>query len=133
MNPFLLKRLANTLLALVITLFVIWVIAALVYYKVEDYRLIDCFHFAMQTLSTTGYGDVPPKTDSGKILAMVVQPQALVMTALFFANFTARAVHNPDVFSHDEQVEARACDDDTNKKVTKLLDLVTQDLSIRNK
>lgn len=99
------QRLASTLLHLVGTLLAVFVIFGVAYWVVEDYRLIDSLHWSMQTLSTTGYGDVPPKTDGGKILAMLLQPQALLLTALFFANFTKRAVHDPDAWTNEEQQE----------------------------
>lgn len=126
MNQPLLKRLANTLLILLVILGAAWVLFALAYWKVEDYRLIQSFHWSMQTLTTTGYGDVPPQTDTGMILSIILQPLAVVTSLLLGANFVKNAIEDPNAFTHDEQLEARRCDDDTNHKVTEILNLLNK-------
>ena len=39
----------------------------------EENRLINRLYFVLSTLSTTGYGDVTPKTKNMKIIVMVFQ------------------------------------------------------------
>lgn len=124
MNNYLLKRLANTLLVLLIILGSAWLLFALAYWKAEDYRLIQAFHWSMQTLTTTGYGDVPPKTDIGMLLSIVLQPLAVITSLLLGANFVKHAIEDPNAFTHEEQLEARRCDDDTNTKVSTILNLM---------
>lgn len=113
----LLRTLANTLLALLGILATAWVVFGLLYWHYEDYRLIESLHWSMQTLTTTGYGDKPPQTDAGMVLSMMLQPLAVVTTLLLGANFVREAIEDPNVFTHDEQVKARECDDDTNARV----------------
>lgn len=120
MSASLLKRLANTLLTLLGILTVAWLVFALAYYAVEDYRLIEAFHWSMQTITTVGYGDKAPQTDAGMILSMLLQPLAIVTTLLVGANFVKHAIDDPHAFTHEEQVEARECDDDTNYRVQRV-------------
>ena len=101
------RQLANTLLHLIAALGVVFAAFAMIYWWVEDYKLLDSFYWSMQTISTTGYGDVSPQTDAGKIVAMALQPTALLLTALFFANFAREAIIDPDAFTHAEQTQMR--------------------------
>ena len=39
---------------------------------IEKISLIDAFYFTIATISTVGYGDVHPITESGKMLAVLI-------------------------------------------------------------
>lgn len=41
------------------------------YHWVEGWRWLDSLYFCVMTLATVGYGDFTPKTDLGKIFAML--------------------------------------------------------------
>lgn len=120
MSTSLLKRLCNTLLALLAILGALWVGFSLAYYAVEDYRLIESFHWGMQTITTVGYGDVPPQTDWGRVLSMILSPSAVTTTLLLGANFVKHAIEDPNAFTHEEQEELRALARDTNRRVRHL-------------
>ena len=123
----LLRRLANTLYLLLTILALALIVFWLAYWTAEDYGGLRSLHWAMQTMTTTGYGDVPPQTTAGVLLSVALQPLAVVTTLLLGANFIAKVLEDPNAFTHEEQVEARRCDDDTNAKVTQILAHLTKE------
>jgi voltage-gated potassium channel len=68
--------------------------------------------WAIQTVTTVGYGDVTPKAVAGRIVAAVVMLEAIalvaIVTAAITSTFVARATHLQDVNAarEDEQREA---------------------------
>lgn len=126
MSPALLRRLANTLMLLLAILGSLWLGFGLAYAVTQDYRVIEGLYWAMQTLTTTGYGDRPPVNDTGLVLSMLLQPSAVLTTLLLGANFVKHAIEDPNAFTHEEQVEARQCDDDTNQRVREIQALLEE-------
>jgi len=43
---------------------------AYAYQSVEGWNLLDSFYFVVVTVTTIGYGDISPVTDTGKIFTM---------------------------------------------------------------
>jgi voltage-gated potassium channel Kch len=68
--------------------------------------------WAIQTVTTVGYGDVTPKAVAGRIVAAFVMLEAIalvaIVTAAITSTFVARATHLQDVNAarEDEQREA---------------------------
>jgi uncharacterized membrane protein len=42
-----------------------------VFHEIEGWRPLDALYFCVISLTTVGYGDLTPKTDAGKVMAIV--------------------------------------------------------------
>lgn len=56
---------------LLITTSVVLSIGTVVYHYLEDWSWIDSLYFSVITLTTIGYGDISPQTDSGKLFTIL--------------------------------------------------------------
>lgn len=56
----------------VFILFII-TIGAIAFHRVEHWRFLDAIYFVTTTLATVGYGDIVPKTDTGKMITIVYE------------------------------------------------------------
>lgn len=63
------RFMASTVLGLV---FAVAAVATAFFYYVEGRAWIDSYYFTVVTLSTVGYGDMTPKTDTDKIGATIL-------------------------------------------------------------
>lgn len=57
--------------ALIVVLVITLVIGMVFFSRAEHWSLLNAMYFSVMTLSTVGYGDLTPHTDSGKIFAMI--------------------------------------------------------------
>src|SRR5918998_196307 len=81
-------------LALAITLVLVTV--AIIYADREGYRdvnedgltLLDCFYYAVVSLSTTGYGDITPTTESARLVNVLVITPARVLFLIILVGTT---------------------------------------------
>lgn len=99
-----LKRCTNSLAELWLWLFCTLGIAAGLFSLFEDVNYWQAFYWACVTATSTGYGDISPKTVPGQILSI-----ALMFMTLFFilplmiARVINAVMDNPDQFTDDEQ------------------------------
>ena len=64
------------------------------------------FYWAGATATSTGYGDITPKTVSGQLLAFVLMHASVFCIApLIIVRLVDRLNENRDAFTHDEQVQ----------------------------
>jgi len=68
--------------------------------------------WAVQTVTTVGYGDVTPKDVAGRIVATFVMLEAValvaIVTAAITSTFVARAAHLQDIDEAKEEAEEEA-------------------------
>jgi len=57
---------------LLVLLFIVMLTGTLGFMKLERLSLFDSVYFTVATVTTVGYGDITPKTEAGKFLAMVL-------------------------------------------------------------
>ena len=91
----LLRRLAIALGALVLT-------ALIVYFGRDGYRtptatgaigLADAFYYATVSVSTTGYGDIVPVSDTARLITTIVVTPLRLIFLITFVGTTRRAAH----------------------------------------
>jgi voltage-gated potassium channel len=71
--------------------------------KVERY--IDAIWWSFATATTTGYGDITPVTDAGKILGIFLMLMGLALFAVFTALFAETIISNKELFNRDGRKE----------------------------
>ncbi len=57
-------------LTLILATISLLIIGSIFYHNMEGWNWIDSIYFSVITLTTVGYGDFSPQTDSGKIFTM---------------------------------------------------------------
>jgi len=61
-------------------------------------RYLDAVWWAFATATTTGYGDITPKTDAGKILSVLVMLGGLALFAMYTALFAETILTSKKAF-----------------------------------
>jgi voltage-gated potassium channel len=103
-----LVTIANTIPALLATLVLTLLGFAGVFSVVEHIDYQDALYWSVVTMSTTGYGDISPATDAGRLVA-----GALMLWSIFFLlpaaiyHVAERLIQDRDEWSHEEQVQLR--------------------------
>lgn len=117
-----LLTIANTPLALAVTLVVTLLVSGGLFCLVEGVPVEDGLYWAVTTMSTTGYGDVTPQATAGKVLA-----GALMLWSIFYLlpaaifHIGERLIVSVHQFSHEEQRHLLGTVDDVKRDVAHLL------------
>lgn len=71
----------------------------------EDIDFATAIYWAATTATSTGYGDISPKTDGGRIVAVTLMHLSIFVVApLIVVRLVDRLNENRDAFTHEEQV-----------------------------
>lgn len=93
-----LKELAVVYLALLLT-------AAGAFCVLEGRPFVESLYWAGTTATSTGYGDISPKTLGGQVVALVLMHASIFMVVpLIVVRLIDRMNEDRDAFTHDEQV-----------------------------
>jgi voltage-gated potassium channel len=80
------------------------VITATVFAAAEGACFADALYWAATTATSTGYGDMSPKTWAGKVDAVVLMHLSIfVIAPMVIVRLIDRLTVDPNTFSHDEQ------------------------------
>ena len=81
------------------------IISALLLMQFEGIDFGTAIYWAATTATSTGYGDISPKTGAGQFVAVSLMHLSIFMVApLIVVRLVDRLNENRDAFTHDEQV-----------------------------
>ena len=104
-----LRQLTDTLLELAIIYAAILLVAAGLFAFIEQRPFPESLYWAGTTATSTGYGDISPKTVAGQVLAFVLMHFSIFGIApLIIVRLIERVSENRDLFSHEEQERTMA-------------------------
>ncbi|MEZ4852652.1 potassium channel family protein [Flavobacterium sp.] len=84
---------------LLITTIIILAVGTITYHYLEGWSIIDSLYFSVVTLTTIGYGDFSPQTDSGKIFTIVY----IVVGIGMILSFINTIQHHYTMMRHKEK------------------------------
>ena len=97
-----LKAATDTLLELAAIYLVLVLLAALLFMAVEGQPLLDSIYWAGTTATSTGYGDVAPKSWTGRMLALGLMHLSIFGVApLIVVRLIDRLNEDRDAFTHE--------------------------------
>ena len=79
----------SSLLPLIVPFFLLIVVGTIVYALLEDWTLFDSLYATIITITTVGYGDLSPQTQSGRIFAIFFTLVAIGLAGYAISSATA--------------------------------------------
>lgn len=68
----------------IILFFLLLITGTVFYHNIENWRYLDSAYFSVMTMTTIGYGDFSPQTDSGKIFTIFYAFSGIGIAFYFF-------------------------------------------------
>jgi voltage-gated potassium channel len=98
------KAATDTLRELALIYGALLLIASVLFMVLEDRGFLESFYWAGTTATSTGYGDISPKTVAGQALAFVLMHLSIFGIApMIVVRLIDRLNENRDAFTHEEQ------------------------------
>ncbi len=96
----------DTLRELAVVYATLLLISAVIFMQIEDQPFAASLYWAGTTATSTGYGDISPKTVGGQVLAFVLMHLSIFGIApLIVVRLVDRLNENRDAFTHEEQLQ----------------------------
>jgi len=100
-----LQAATDTFKELAVVYLALLTVSALLFMTLEQRSFMESFYWAGTTATSTGYGDISPKTVAGQVLAFVLMHVSIFGIApLIVVRLIERLNENRDAFTHEEQV-----------------------------
>jgi voltage-gated potassium channel len=81
-------------------------VSATLFMLIEKQSFAASFYWAGTTATSTGYGDISPKTVAGQVLAFVLMHLSIFGIApMIIVRLIDRLNENRDAFTHEEQIQ----------------------------
>jgi voltage-gated potassium channel len=98
------REYTDTLLELAVIYTAILLVSAGLFAHLEGRGYLESLYWAGTTATSTGYGDISPKTVAGQMLAFVLMHVSIFCIApLIVVRLIERVTDNQHLFSHEEQ------------------------------
>lgn len=101
-----LKAATDTLKELAFIYAAILTVSALLFSWFEQQPFLESLYWAGTTATSTGYGDISPKTLPGRVLAVLLMHVSIFIIApLIIVRLINQINEDRDAFTHEEQVQ----------------------------
>lgn len=101
-----LQQTTDTLKELAVIYIALLIGAAFLFMALEGLPFLESLYWAGTTATSTGYGDISPKTTGGKVLAVLLMHVSIfVIAPLIVVRLVNRLNEDRDTFTHDEQMQ----------------------------
>lgn len=99
-----LRAATDTLKELAAIYFTLLLSAAVAFMLFEGHPFLDSLYWAATTATSTGYGDISPKTLGGRVVAVLLMHASIFIIApLIVVRLIERMTQDQNDFTHEEQ------------------------------
>ena len=96
----------DTLKELALYYAILLTVSALIFMALEKHSFLTSLYWAGTTATSTGYGDISPKTVGGQILAVILMHLSIFVVApMIVVRLIDRLNEDRNAFTHEEQVQ----------------------------